>query len=167
MLFYITLKRMAKEIFLITYAKMFGYYKNIDILPVYNWFKLMEGQYKYLYKKQIKQTPKFFVRLYSELFFQFDVVEMRSFDDILKLAYLFSLYETTENPKFLNQANSLKYQMTNRKKTEPMKLNEMINRIEEQFDSIGKIDVHKMSTSRFFSLYYKAINKMKKHGVNK
>lgn len=159
------LKAAFRELFLIIYAKVFGYYKNIDKLPIYNWNKLANGDYSYIYKRRIKGTPRFFKRLHLELFYQFEKVEMSGFDDILKLAYLRSLYVTTGQSRFLNKANFLEAKINSKPEGKPPKLNDMLNVIEETFKSIGQIDIYKMSTSRFYSLYYRAIEKIK-HNAN-
>lgn len=154
------LKGAFKEILLVTYAKIFGYYKSVHKLPIHNWDEALKGDYSYLYKRRIKNTPRFFERLQMHLFFQLEKVNMDYFNDILKLKYLQSLHITTKNAKYLNQANSLKAAM--KKKKKPVKtetLNGMVTIIEEMFNDIGKINIFKISTSRFYSLYYRAIEK--------
>jgi hypothetical protein len=161
------MKAALREIFLITYAKVIGYYKHIDYLPIYNWDKLSNGEFNYLYKFRIKATPRFFKRWYVELFYQFEKIEMSGFEDMLKLAYLKSLYVTTKQAKYLNMARSLEKRIKSKPKTKPQKLNDMVNFVEETFSSIGSINVHKMSTSRFYSLYYRAIKKIKDSNIKK
>ena len=157
------LRIFLKEMFLLGYAKLFGYFNHIDNLPIYNWFKLYEGDYTYLYKRRISQTPHLFKDVYANLFFQLEKVDMRHFEDVHKLAYLRSLYATTKRPQFLNQANSLESTLKKKdKKSKPLKLNDMLNYIEETFSNVGQIDPKKTSTSRFFSLYHRAIDKNKK-----
>jgi hypothetical protein len=162
------LKAACLELFLITYAKLTGYYKHIDKLPIYNWFKLVDGEYNYLFKRRIKNHPRFFKRLYMELFFQLEKVDMTYFEEIHKLYYLRSLYVTTKKPQYLNQANFLEASMQKRKSSKPLKLNDILSYIEDTLKSVGQIDVHKMSTSYFFHLYYRAIDKNKpsRHGNN-
>ena len=158
------IKIFTHEMALYFYARLFGYYKHLDVLPVYNWFKIMGGDYTYLYKRRIKKVPEIFKEFASELFWQMEKVEMGYFDDVLKLAYLKSLWVTEKKPQFLNQARALEYRIneSNKKKSEPAKLNDMLNFIEETFHQEGQIDPKKISTSRFYSLYNRAIEKIKK-----
>ena len=160
-------KIFISELWLIFYANWRGYYKHIDKLPVYNWFKLSEGDYSYLYKKKrLKRCPEFFRALHMELWFQMEQIDPSYIRKLHKHAYLKSLYATTKNPRWINSANFLKAELESEKKVmqELPKLNDMLNIIEETFNNIGQIDVYKMSTSRFFSLLNKAIDKNKKHG---
>ncbi len=161
------LKAGFKEFSLITYAKIAGYYKHIDYLPIYNWDKLSNGEFNYLYKFKIKPTPRFFKRWYVELFYQFEKIEMSGFEDMLKLAYLKSLYVTTKQAKYLNMARSLEKRIKDKPKSKPQKLNDMVNFIEESGVIRYEINVHKMSTSRFYSLYYRAIKKTKDSNIKK
>jgi len=163
---YYGLKAAFSEIFLITYAKTFGYYKHIDMLPIYNWDKAAKGDFTYLYKHRIKRTPRFFKRWFLELFYQLKKVKMDGFVDTLNLEYLESIYVTSGNPLYLNKARSLRAKMEKEEKVEAQELDDMINLIEETFRSIGTIDVHKMSTMRFYSLYHRAIEKYKEDGIN-
>lgn len=145
-------------------AKRIGYYTHIDFLPVYNWFKILNGKYEYLYKKQgKKEYPEFFKNIPLEMLFQFEKLDMTYFEQIQKLAYLKALYVTSKKPDFLNKARALQKQLENDKKlnTKQPSLNEMLNYIEETNKNIGSIDVHKISTQRFFSLYNRAIEKNK------
>lgn len=163
---YFGLKAALSEVFLITYAKVFGYFKHIDKLSIYNWDKAAKGDFTYLYKHRIKSVPRFFKRWFMELFYQLKKVKMDGFVDTLNLAYLKSIYVTSGNPLYLNKARSLEAKIANEEKVEAHDLDDMINLIEETFKSIGSIDVHKMSTMRFYSLYHRAIEKMKEDGVN-
>ena len=158
------IKLFVREMSLFFYAWLFGYYKHIDTLPIYNWFKLLDGDYTYLYKKRIAQTPYLFQDLYGQLFFQMEKVEMGYFENVHKLAYLKSLYVTTKNPQFLNQARSLEHRMIeeNKNDNKKPKLNDMLNYIEETFSNIGQVNPMTTSTSRFYALYNRAIDKNRK-----
>jgi len=153
---------------LIIYAKLFGYYKSIDTIPIYNWFEVTKGNYVYLYKRRINIHPEYFKLIYNDLFFQLEHIDTSYFEKIHKIAYLRALYVLTKKPQHLNNSNFLMAELNNKKEVinKPAKLNELVNYIEETFKNIGSIDVHKMSTSRFFSLYYRAIDKNKSNGNN-
>ena len=153
-------KIFVRELLLMAYAKVFGYYKRLDKLPVFNWFEILQGRYQYIYKKPIKHSPAIFGKVYMDLFYQFEKVDMTYFKDIHKLAYLRSLHATTKQSRFLNQANFLEAKIKKEKKGELPKLNDMINLIEEETNSIGSIDKYKMDTARFYSLYHRTVEKI-------
>lgn len=159
-------KAFFRELKLMLYARKVGYYTHIDFLPIYNWFEILKGNYEFLYKKQgKKECPDFFKELPLEMFFQFEKVEMHYFEQVQKLEYLRALYALTKKPDYLNQSRSLAKQLENESKINQKtpSLNEILNYIEETFKNIGAIDIHKMSTSRFFALYHRAIEKNKPH----
>lgn len=157
-----------RELFYLLYAKIFGYYKSIDYLPIYNWFKLIEGDYSYLYMRRIKNYPYSFADLYGEMFFQLEKVDITRFEKMHKVAYLRSLYATTKRIQYYNSANFLEAEiLAEKKKGKAQKgssLNDMLNFIEQVLSMLGQIKVHDMSTSRFFSLYNLAVDKNRKHG---
>ena len=156
-------KIFVRELLLMAYAKIFGYYKRLDKLPVYNWFELLKGRYQFIYKRPIKSYPAIFGNVYMELFYQFEKIDTTYFEEIHKLAYLRSLYATTGQLRFLNQANFLEAKIEKNNKIEKAELpnlNKMINLIEEEMNSIGSIDKYKMDTARFYSLYHRAVEKI-------
>lgn len=153
-----------KELMLSLKARRIGYYTNIDFLPVYNWFQIMNGKFEFLYKKQkTTKYPEFFKNIPLQMLFQFEKLDTEYFEKNHKLAYLRALFVLTKNVQFLNKYRVLKNELENDKKieTKVAGLNDMLNVIEEGNKAIGQIDVHKMSTSRFFSLYYSTIEKNK------
>jgi hypothetical protein len=144
------------------YAKVFGCYKRLDKIPIFNWFEVLEGRYEYIYKRPIKRYPAIFGEYYLGMFYQMDKIDAEYFRKIHKLAYLRSLYATTSQIRFFNQANFLEAEI--KKMVENVgkgqTLNEMLNIIEEAYNSLGTIDKHKMDAARFYSLYYKACDKL-------
>jgi len=161
-------KIFIREMSLIIYAKIFGYYKSIDVIPIYNWFKLTEGEFAYLYKRRINMHPEYFKLVYNDMFFQLERIDTNYFEKIHKVAYLRAWYVLTKKPQYLNSSNFLMAEINKAKevKRKPIKLNELVTYIEETFKNVGTIDVHKMSASRFFSLYYRAIDKNKPDANN-
>lgn len=153
-----------KELLLSLRARRIGYYTHIDFLPVYNWFQIMDGKFEFIYKKQKTiKYPEFFKNIPLQMLFQFEKLDTEYFEKQHKLAYVKALYVTTKRIDFLNKYRTLKkeFENDNKFKTEKVGLNYMLNVIEEGNKAIGQIDVHKMSTSRFFSLYYRTIEKNK------
>lgn len=158
------LKVFTREFSLARYAKTVGFYTNLDIIPIYNFYQLFDGKLEYLYKKKrIKKYPEYFKTVFVELFYQMEKVDMYMIEKQHKLQYLYSLYLTTKRSDFLNKARSLAHEIKKEKEHEKVNesLNESVNFIEMNNNSIGAIDVHKIAASRFYSLYYATIEKLK------
>lgn len=155
-----------KEILLTLYAGIIGYYKHIDDISMYNWHHIEQGDLTYLYKRfKIKRTPEIFKTVFQEMFYQFEKIDPTYFRRMHKLAYLKSLYLTTNQIRFLNDANTLEYNMLKEepKKRNKQTLNEKINFMEAVFNSPGQINPKKLSASRFYALLDLAIQKSNKN----
>ena len=155
------LKVLFSEIGITIYSKIVGYHTSIDIISAYRWHKIEEGELKYLYKRgMIEKIPKIFNLIFRDMFYQFEKIDPLYFRKMHKLAYLRSMYVTTKNIRFLNDANTLSNSIE-KKNTKKIShtLNEKVNFIESTFNSIGSIDVHKISASRFYALLDMAIKK--------
>ena len=169
------IKVFINEYKLIKYAKN-NIYDSIETLPIYNWFKCNNGDLSYLYIKRKAEYPKYFKQILYLMHFEFDKMDNSNLRDHAKLAYLKSLHATAETPtekaKFSNMYRSFEAVLENKANTETKKakLNDLITMIEEVNNQIGVIDPHKMTTSRFFSLYNRTIEKIeaknKQHGNN-
>lgn len=157
------LKVFFGELLIMGYAEIFGYYKRLDEIPIFNWFEVLNGKYNYLYKKRIKKVPSIFGQVYMNIFYQMDRINADYFRKIHKLAYLRSLHATTDQVRYLNQANFLEAEIikTAKNPDKGIGLNDMLNIIEETFNNIGMIDKYKMDAARFYSLYYRAEEKIK------
>ena len=156
-------KILFNELWLNFYAKKIkGYYISVDLIPIYNWDKIENGEYEYLYKRKAKRYPEYFKHVISEMFFQFENVNTDMITKQHQLAYIKSLYVTTKNIKYYNKANFLASEINKElsHKIKKQSLNEKINFIETTFNSIGSIDKHKMDASRFNSILNKAIKKV-------
>lgn len=160
------LKIFFKELFISLFAKISGYYNSIDDISAYNWHFVEQGELQYLYKRiKIKKTPAIFKEVVKEMFYQFEKIDPTYFRKLHKLAYLKSLYLTTQNIRYLNDANTLEYNILHDepKKKAKHTLNEKINFIETVFNSIGQINPKKLSASRFYSMLDLAIQKANKN----
>jgi hypothetical protein len=160
------------ELIKIYHAKILGYYTSVDKISIYRWDKIENGEYQYLFKKKIGKVPEYFKLIITDMFYQFDNVNMSMINKQLNLAYLRSLYVTTKRSDFLNKARSLEAEILKELdiKIKGLPLNKQINFVETIFNSIGSIDKHKMDASRFKSLLNAAVEKLdqlnKSHGNN-
>lgn len=158
----IFIREFIRELLLTIYSRILGYYTHIDDISIYNWYHVEQGDLTYLYKRiRIKKTPAIFKDILKDMFYQFDKIDPTYFRKIHKLAYLKSLYVTTMNVRYLNDANTLEHRISedSPKRIIKQSLNEKVNFIESVTHSIGSIDVKKMSASRFYSLLDLAIKK--------
>ncbi len=152
-------------------AEKLGYYTSIDDIPIYNWDKIEQGKFEYLFKTKRGVVPEYFTKIISNMFYQFEHVNMDIIEKKHKLAYLRNLYITTKRVDFLNKSRHLAAEIEKyeNKVVKKQTLNEKINNIESIFNSIGSIDPKKMSTSRFYSLLHMAIKKadnIARNGIN-
>lgn len=160
------IKTFLRELLITLFAKISGYYISIDDISAYNWHHVEQGELQYLYKRLIfKKVPSIFKDVVKEMFFQFEKIDPTYFRRIHKLAYLKSLYLTSKNIRYLNDANTLEYNILNDDPKKKVKhtLNEKINFMEAIFNSPGQINPKKLSASRFYSLLDLAIQKSNKN----
>lgn len=149
-------------------ARKIGYYTSIEDIPIYSWDKIENGEYKFLFKSDIKRDflkiPEFFPKIIEEMFFQFEKVNMTLIEKRHKLSYLRNLFVSTGRVDFLNKSRHLQAEIEQLEKehlkAKKTTLNEKVNLVETSFSSIGSIDVKKMSASRFYSLFHLAIKKI-------
>ncbi len=149
-------------------AEKLSYYTSIDDIPIYNWDKIENGEFKYLFKDKQGVVPEYFNKIISDMFYQFEHINMDMIEKKHTLAYLMNLYATTKRTDFLMKAKHLAAEI-NKEESIPVKkstLNSKVNYIESSFKSIGSIDVKKMSVSRFYSLLNLAIKQNKSNGTN-
>lgn len=145
-------------------AKKLGYYTSIDDIPIYNWNQIEQGKFEFLFKDKQGKVPIFFTQIISDMFFQFEHINLDLIRKKHKAAYLLSLFVTKKDVKYLNQYRHLEAEIKKdeSKKVKRQTLNQKVNYIEETFNQIASIDVKKISTSRFYSLYYQAIERNRK-----
>ena len=146
-----------------------GYYTNIDELPVYNFFKLINGELKYLWIKESDYKKKYpeglFLSVLQEMYYQFPYLDNSNLRDKALLEDYKSKWLRTKDFRWKNEYKSLEKKLTEEIKQE-LKLDDFTDYIEHTFKSpIGSIDTKKVSTLKAFSNYYKAIKKNKKEKV--
>lgn len=141
------------------------YYTSINRLPIYYWFELQKGDYSILYKvKFIKHIPYFFYNISMDMLFEFDNLDLTLLRKKADLAVLNSIATRTNDKSIKFQADVLKKEIERKisQTGKDISLNEFIDYIEMTFNNIGQLDVYKLSTSRAFSLYNKAIERNKR-----
>jgi hypothetical protein len=133
-------------------------------LCIHDWFELQKNDYSVLYKvKFTKYIPYFFPEIALNMMFEFDSMDLSLLRKRANLAVLNSIAARTGSKTTKFQADVLKKEIekTLSKEKKDISLNEFINYIEMTFNNIGQLDVYKLSTSRAFSLYHKAIQRNK------
>ena len=141
------------------------YYTHIEDLPVYNFFKIKSGKYEYLWKYEKdrdKPYPKgLFLSILQEMYFQFPKLDNTYLRNLADLADYESKWIRTKNFRWKNEMNTLKKKIEDTKSTE-LNLDDFTDYIEHTFKNpVGSLDVYKVSTSKAFNNYYKAIEKNK------
>jgi len=162
---------LIKDLFFTFYVLKFRkYYTNIEELPIYNFGKIVNGELNYLYKKRHnRKAPYAFNGIAQRLAFQFkrlDNTHLRQLADLADYRYK---YIVSANKRWLNEYRTLLAKV-NKKKGKKFDLDEFTNIIEQTFNyPPGSIKVKEVSTSKAFSMYYKALDYIKKqnYGNNK
>lgn len=142
------------------------YYKSIDKLPVYNWFMIQNNDLKWLYKYRIfKYIPGFFLKVITDMVYQFETLDLTMIRKRAEYEILRSMAARQNNKNLEFNANLIEKEIEKLEKKikddNGLTLNGFLDYIEMTFESIGSLDPYKLSTSRAFSLYHKAIEKNK------
>ena len=141
------------------------YYNNLEKISLRKWFDIIEGNYIELYKiKLTKHVPSFFLEIIMDMTFKSDNVDLTELKKQADLAILYSMAARMDNKSILFQADSMSKDMEKKDKkneSKEVKLNDFIDYIEITFEQIGTIDPDKISASRAFSLYHKAVQRNK------
>lgn len=140
------------------------YYKHIDSLPVYNWFKISKGELQYLYKYNIKYIPNFFPELVLKMVFQFERLDLTLLRKKAEYQVLLSMAVRQQNKSLKFNADIMKKEIDNiemKLSQNDVSLDGFLDYIELTFNNIGSLDPKKISTSRAFSLYHKAVERNK------
>jgi len=95
------------------------YYKSIEDLPIYNFFKLKKGEYQYLWKSEKDYNKKYpktlFSQVFFEMYFQFPKLDNTYLRDMSTLEDYRSKYVRTGLSRWKNEFNTLEAKI---KKTE-------------------------------------------------
>ena len=145
------------------------YYTNISELPLYNFAKIVNGELNYLYiRKYKRKAPLAFSGIVQRMVYQFKKLDNKHLRKKADLADFRYKYVVTGNKRWLNEYNTLLAKI-NKKQYSPFDLDEFTNIIEQTFKHApGSINAKEISTSKAFSMYYKALKviKQQQHGNN-
>lgn len=161
----------AKEGYLVYRTiKQQKYYDNIEDLPIYNFFKIRKGEYQYLWKDpkdyNKKYSKTFFSNVFYEMYFQFPKLDNTYLRDIATLEDYRSKHIRTGLVRWKNEYNTLEAKIKNAEYKETT-LDDFTNHIERTFGNpVGSLDVYRVSTSKAFSNYHLANEKIKKSYVD-
>ena len=157
-------KGLYKRIIEIILKRLPIYYKHIDRLPVYNWFKISKGELQYLYKYKIKYIPTFFPELVLKMVYQFEKLDLTLLRKKAEYQVLLSMAARQQNKSLKFNADIMAKEIDNIEKKlsqNDVSLDGFLDYIELTFNNIGSLDPKKLSTSRAFSLYHKAVERNK------
>jgi len=146
------------------------YYTNIDELPIFNFFKIKNGLYEYLWrheKDRGKKYPKgLFLQVFQDMYFQFKKLDNTYLRNLADLADYESKYARTGLSRWKNEYNTLKAKIE-RTKPKDLNMDDFTDYIEHSLGHhVGSIDVHRTSISKAFNNYFRALEKNKKHANN-
>ena len=157
-----------KEGRLIKKTQKYGkYYTHISELPLYNFFKIKDGYFEYLWvneKDYDRPYSKYlFMAIFQEMWYQFPNLDNRYLRDKATLTDYESKYIRTSSSRWKNEYNTLKAKLEKEEENKQnLILDDFTDYIEHTFKyTIGSIDVKKISTLKAFNNYYKAIKQNK------
>lgn len=158
------------ELIFIWYVKKYRkYYIHIDYLPLFNFAEIMKGKFHYLYHKpKNRRVPRiYFAKIFQEMNYQFNYLDNTHLRDKAELADYYNEYIMTGNKRWLNEYNTLKKKIDDKKKTY-FNLDSFTDYIEHAFNHApGSINTKTISTAKAFNNYQKAINtKIKSNAYN-
>ena len=131
------------------------YYKDINEIPLYNYWKCMYGDYTYLWKKRKLDVPFFFERIFNDMTFQMDHIDLTAFRKKVDSKYFRNKYLTTGNIKYKRKAAEKQKQSEDieKRNDKEQKLNDVIKVVQIALKLSFQIDPHKITAGYFLSLY--------------
>jgi len=164
------IKGFRKGISIAKSAKKKNYYEHIDEVPVYNFFKIANGKYQYLYKDKKdydSDYPKELFRIvFTNMYFQFRKLDNTYLRDKAKLEIYWSRWISGGEYRWKNEFNTLANKIETEVKKE-LNLDDFTDFIERTFNnSVGSLDVYKVSTSKAFNNYHRAVEINKTRDAN-
>lgn len=152
-----------------------GYYEHIDKLPLRNFFKIKKGEYKYLWiKDDDKPFNKYlFMGVFQQMHFQFNHLD----NEYLRAKLLAAEYES-KYVRSVNQQDKVRWinnwktqqKIVDNWKVSDIEIDDFTDYIERAYGlAPGVIDIDKISTSKGFNNFHKAIeiNKKRAEKTNK
>ena len=159
-----------KEGRLIKKTQKYGkYYTHISELPVYNFFKIKDGHFEYLWineKDYERPYSKYlFMAIFQEMWYQFPNLDNRYLRDKVTLTDYESKYLRTCSARWKNEYNTLKAKIEEEEKNHKnLLLDDFTDSIEHAFKHpVGSMDTKKVSTLKAFNNYYRALKQNKGH----
>ena len=143
------------------------YYKSFDTIKLRKWFQVQNGNLKALYKVHLfNRVPVFFLKIVMDMIYSMPVLDLTLLRKKADVAILNSIAQRTGNKSMKFQADIMIKEIQDKESKldtgKEMNLDEFIDYIELTFESIGMIDADKMTASRAFSLFHKAVEKNKR-----
>ena len=143
------------------------YYTEINLIPFFNWWKCSEGDFRYLWKEFDNYIPIFFKRIFEDMYFQLDYIDLSDLRKMAEANYYQNKYLVTKDIKYKRKADT-KYAEINglkRVQSSDVKMNDIIKFVQTTLNLTWQIDATKISAGYFMSLYTDA-NKKLEYGNN-
>ncbi len=144
------------------------FYKDLNEIPLFNWWQCKNGKYEYLWKKHDSYVPQFFKKVFDDMYFQLDYVDTEEIRKEVQKNIYYSKYLTTQDIKWKRKADteSAKVKLIKSVPTKELKLNDLIKSVQKALDINYYLDARIISAGYFWNLYSDAINQSSKHGYN-
>ena len=140
---------------------------SIDTLPIANWQQCKKGNLQYLYKCDFFEVPsKFppsFNKVFEEMFYQFDHIDMTLPRLLNQAAKYENKYAVTKDPTWKNKSNSILAEYNRQigiHNNDKQNFNDQVAALSRWIRM--PIDTYKMSTR----IYYSHLDAFKSHIAN-
>lgn len=152
--------RKDKKIF-----ESFDYYKDINEIPLWNWWKCKEGDLGYIWKVKQVYIPGFFKQVFAEMFFQLDWIDNDELRKTAQANYYQNLWLTTKDIKYKRKADTkfAELKELQDQKQKQTTLNDLLKLVQTGLKLSFQIDAQKISAGYFFSL----LTEVRNNGINR
>lgn len=144
------------------------YYKDLNEIPLFNWWKCSKGEYEYMWKEKQKWVPIFFPKVFNQMYYQLDYIDLDELRKLVKANLYDNRYLSTKNIKWKRKADTVRAEvellMSN--VTGGTKLNDMIKFVQRALNLSFYLDSTKISAGYFFNLYAEAKKIAETNGNN-
>jgi hypothetical protein len=135
------------------------YYKDLNDIPLLNWWHCYQGDLTYLWKKKKSDIPDFFKLVFNEMRYQFDFIDLEGTRKLVEYNKYMNKYLLTKDIKWKRKADTSakKAELLNETNEEyNTKLNDLIRFVQTTLNLNYYPDARTMSAGYFFNLYNEA-----------
>lgn len=138
------------------------YYKDVNEIPLLNWWNCSKGDLRYLWRNFRQGIPLFFHHIFNEMYYQLEFIDLSELRKSIEANIFENKYLATKDIKYKRKADTRKAEIESFAKMDKTetKLNNLIKFVQMTLKLSFQIDARTISAGYFFSLYHEATNKV-------